>query len=372
MQNRKLILILCLLINLKITAQTNSFKIQSEILGEEREILVSLPASYGLDGSDFNYPLVLLTDGEWHFNMVQEMSKLLYQDGLPKMIVAGIVNTDRGRDLTISNTDEIPNSGKSATFLEFIEKELIGALESNYKVSNYRVLLGHSAGGLFATYSMIQRLNLFDAYVSVTPTIRWDDFRIMDLLTVDYLKALKDKSPKYVLGIGNEDGLEKEGVFRLKVKMDSLKLADYRFEVYPNDSHVMVPWKAYFDGLKHVFEPFKIPKEYSGMEFSHTIKYYKEIGKEYKYDERVPQRILMNRGYLARESKNYSDAIQIYEYFKAEYPNIPIPYMALGDIYFELKEYKKARENYGPIHNVMPSEHISTRLKEIEKLLEID
>ncbi|SHG49197.1 alpha/beta hydrolase-fold protein [Flagellimonas flava] len=370
MQNIKLTAIFFLMGSLGLFSQKTTITLQSKTLQEERQILIGLPNSYAFDGPETKYPLVLITDGEWHFDLVNGATKLLYQNGFPKLIVAAIVNTERGRDLTMSHSQEIPSSGRAGQFLEFVTKELLPYLESEYRVAKHRTLMGHSLGGLFATYALSSEVEIFDGIVAVTPTIRWNDFELMDRFTNDFQIELEKKKPKVFVGIGNETGLEREGVLRLKSGFEESGYKDFSFIEYPTDSHVTVPWKAYFDGLKYVFESFLLPKEFNELEFSKTVAYYQGVGEYFDYDTRVPQRILFNRGYEAIGRKDFPEAIEVFEHFKKTYPNIPIPYTALGDIYFDLKQYKKSRENYERIYQLYPSEHIVRRMEQLKTILD--
>ena len=73
--------------------------LQSNILGEQRKVWVYVP-----DGANQKYPVVYLLDGDAHFysvvGMIQQLSSVNGNTMCPKMIVVGIPNTDRTRDLT--------------------------------------------------------------------------------------------------------------------------------------------------------------------------------------------------------------------------------------------------------------------------------
>ena len=81
----------------------------------------------------------------------------------PKMIVVGIPNTNRMRDLTPTtpegeqfyiDSSASTNSGGGEKFISFIEKELIPHIESNYPTQPYRMLIGHSLGGLMVMHAL--------------------------------------------------------------------------------------------------------------------------------------------------------------------------------------------------------------------------
>ena len=70
------------------------------------------------------------------------------------MIVVGIPNTNRGRDLTPTEVDIDFFTGDSIQyvsgggniFLDFIEKELIPYIDETYPTTPYRTFVGHSFG----------------------------------------------------------------------------------------------------------------------------------------------------------------------------------------------------------------------------------
>ena len=52
-------------------------------------------------------------------------------------------------------------------FLKYLEEELIPAIEAKYHTQPYRVIIGHSLGGLLAMYAFSAKPYLFQAYISL-------------------------------------------------------------------------------------------------------------------------------------------------------------------------------------------------------------
>ncbi|MEO8172648.1 MAG: alpha/beta hydrolase-fold protein, partial [Sediminibacterium sp.] len=120
-------------------------KIHSNILGEDRTIYIQTPARMNRFEK---YPVLYLLDGEAHMEMVGGQVKYLSESYriLPNMIVVGIANTDRTRDLTPTHADVGvdgkpdtssnafgKNSGGGEKFLRFIKEELMDYVEKNYQ-----------------------------------------------------------------------------------------------------------------------------------------------------------------------------------------------------------------------------------------------
>lgn len=131
--------------------------IQSTILDEKRKIWVYVPPD---DGNSEKYekqcyPVVFLLDGDFLFlqtaSIIQQLHPFWGNPVCPNMIVVGIPNTDRGRDLTATHAIYDPTdstSGGGENFISFIEKELMPYIDSKYPTETYKTLVGHSLGGL--------------------------------------------------------------------------------------------------------------------------------------------------------------------------------------------------------------------------------
>jgi predicted alpha/beta superfamily hydrolase len=48
-------------------------------------------------------------------------------------------------------------------------------IDRTYRSRPYRVLVGHSLGGLFAVYALMTRPDVFQGYIAISPALWWDD-----------------------------------------------------------------------------------------------------------------------------------------------------------------------------------------------------
>jgi hypothetical protein len=72
-----------------------------------------------------------------------------------------------------------PTSGGADAFLDFFERELFPHVVGSYRTAPYRILIGHSFGGLFVVHTLVHRSDLFDAHVAISPGLWWDDSRLV-------------------------------------------------------------------------------------------------------------------------------------------------------------------------------------------------
>ena len=186
-----------------------SVEIQSEALNETRLLNIYLPLSYEAE-LDKTYPVIYLLDGAKdedfiHISGIVQFGSFSWISMLPESIVVGIANTDRKRDFTYPSKNkldqkEFPTSGKSKRFINFIENELQPFVNSEYRTTKEKTIIGQSLGGLLATEILFTSPNLFDNYIIVSPSLWWDDEKLLDRATKEYV------SNKFIYIAGGKEG----------------------------------------------------------------------------------------------------------------------------------------------------------------------
>ena len=132
--------------------------VESKILGESRPILVHLPDGYEKESA--RHPVLYRLDGEGFLFLdavAAERSLAGFAERIPAHIVIGIVNTDRGRDLSMVHGGE--------RFLRFIVEELIPFVDEGYRTTPERTLCGQSASANFAAQILVRKPMLFAGYI---------------------------------------------------------------------------------------------------------------------------------------------------------------------------------------------------------------
>jgi uncharacterized protein len=143
---------------------SQAFRIESAILGQTRRVLVHLPPSFAKSAATRRYPTIVAFDGDWMLRNLAKTSEVLVDEGqMPEAVIVAIENTDdfRGRvhDLTppglsVSGSG-LENGGDR--FLDFIEKELLPALDAKFRTAAPRTLVGTSSGGVLVTWAVATR-----------------------------------------------------------------------------------------------------------------------------------------------------------------------------------------------------------------------
>jgi len=183
----------------------------------------------GMQNPSQRYPVVYLLDGDGHFEsvvgMIQQLSQVNGNTIVPEMIIVGIPNTDRTRDLTPTHITSDPpmmddnsskNTGGGENFTAFMEKELMPHIDSLYPTQPFRVLIGHSFGGLTVMNIITNHTKLFNAYIAIDPSMWYDKEQFLKT-TQNKLAAQKYNGTRLYVGIANtmDEGMTLEKVIEV-------------------------------------------------------------------------------------------------------------------------------------------------------------
>ena len=157
-----------------------AFTIRSEILRETRTVVVALPPSFERTKEPRRYPVAVILDGEFVVSRVAPVAADLIRNGqIPEMVLVGIENIDqfrgRVRDLTppgLSVSGSSRNEGGDR-FLDFIERELLPAMDKQFRTAAPRILIGMSSGGILATWAAASR-DTFRLVISLDAPLHLD------------------------------------------------------------------------------------------------------------------------------------------------------------------------------------------------------
>ena len=320
-------------------------RIYSRVLGEERPILIDLPAGYRLTQS--SYPVLIITDGVAHFYHATASVDFLSTAGrIPQMIVVGIPNVDRRRDLTPTHIEERETSGGGDAFLKFIEEELIPHIDQHYRTQPYRVFFGHSLGGMLAVHALVTRPDMFNAYISASPYLQYDDEHVIDEAE-GILEGKPDLGNSLFLTVGNEP----EYLAPLKRLTGMFEKSDdtglrWEYVVMEDDDHMSTPLKSIYRGLEMIFANWRLPADLSDADIPAIEEHYENLSAELGYEVLIPEGLLNQLGYLLLAEDRFDDAIAAFELNIANYPGSANVFDSLGEAYETMKEWSLAKINY--------------------------
>ena len=316
--------------------------VKSTILGEDRVILVRTPAGY--DANKRSYPVLYLTDGDAHIGHTSSTIEFLARNGrMSEMIVVGITNTDRTRDLTPNkgvgpNAAQFATSGGADNFLKFIETELMPVIEKSYRVQPYRMLAGHSLGGLFAIHALISRPELFKSYIAVSPSLQWADEATLKRAE-EFFKGRQELNATLFVSLGNEPGDigDSFDAFRRLLARTQIKGFETEVQQWTDEDHGSVVMRSHYAGLRKAFDGWQMPRDPAtgivagGLQAADE--HYQKLTRKFGYSIPTPEALINQLGYQALGREKADEAIAIFKANVERYPESANVYDSLGEAY---------------------------------------
>ena len=349
---RFLLLLITLVLSNTLTAQTIYKEINSEKLGESRQLKIQVPRNY--DTSDKKYPVIVVFDGDYLFEIVAgNVDYAAYWEDMPEAIVVGINQYQkREADCYYSEQNSLPIE-TGAAFFEFVSMELIPFIDKNFRTENFKVAVGHGQTANFINYYLLKGVLLFQAYISLSPSLAPD----MKTYLTEKMPKLEQKIFYYLAAASNDKGNIKEETEALAKSISSIEndnLLDHS-EVFTDATHYSLPAQAIPKALQKiflVFQPISL-KEYKETVLNlegNPVDYLKE-----KY-ETIETLFGIKKPILINDFKAIEAAIkkkEKYEYFedlgnlaRKEYPDTLLGHYYLGRFYEETGKSKKAMKTY--------------------------
>lgn len=234
-----------------VAAQDSLFRMYSEHVRDSFYISVQLPLEYG-EHPHKKYPTLVLTDGNFFYPMLAPILHQYEKGGLlPPLILVSIgyrsfeaMDSLRVRDYMYPEaiaSDEMEAVGGGKHFFEFITQELLPKVDSSYRTTGQRTLLGHSFGGYFSLYALLEQLNQqrndFDSFIAASPTLWYHDRYLFQLPD-----KLRDRKSKDTISLSLSVGGLEEPTWTIKPVQDfSKQLLDKNIEHFQLNNQFYQP-----------------------------------------------------------------------------------------------------------------------------------
>ena len=342
--------------------------ISSKVLNENRTLWIYTPYITSQNPNpEKRYPILYLLDGSAHFystvGIIQQLSQANGNGVLPEMIVVAIESKNRVRDFVPSNDLDNLNP-----FIKFLSSELIPHIDKNYKTAPYKVLVGHSLGGLTVFDILTNFPELFNAHIAIDPSMWYHNEKY---LTNSISKIPKQNMNGMRLFIGTANTLPK-GMELSQLKNDKsfetqhirsiFKLDDflktntngliYGSKYYEKETHNTVPLISEYDGLRFIFDFYFLDateKDFTDTTDSIALKlkiHYANVTKKMGYKNAAPEALINYFAYDALRKKHYNKAKALFELNIEWYPENCNVYDSYADYYLAQKDTINAIRNY--------------------------
>ena len=334
--------------------------ITSKYLNEKRAIEIQIPRSYEIE-VDKDYPLMIVLDGDYMFNIVSgSVDYLSYWGDIPENLVVGINQKDtRFQDSSVFDNITFTPISSTASFYDFIVNELIPYFSKNYRVSNFKVIVGQERTANFANFFLLKNDPQIRGVISISPKISENMNR--------YLNENLSKSNSKIVYTLSSSKRDFESIFKnvseLTASLDSIENKNLRFEslIFDKENHYILPsvsvpksirstYSMYSDIDKIEYDSIISKLETSPIDYLKNK--YQLIKEFYDLDKTISMNDFMAIEEFIEENEFFNLYDELSELAKQEYPGTILPSYYKGRFIEETGDPKKAMYIYRSAYNM--------------------
>ena len=238
------------------------YMLQSDVLGDVREINVWLPAGYE-EGREIGGTVYLL-DGalDQDFQHIAGLAQLgALSWTFEPLIIVGVETKDRQHELTTYPTDArfqhgFPQAGGAEDFRAFLRDEVQPFIEARYRTGPRSVLAGESLAGLFVVDTFLGSPDAFDDYIAVSPSLWWDGGNLAASSRAQ-LDLHAPSERRLFLALADEGDMMKFGMDMLRAALADIpeSFVDYAFHDFSaTETHATILHPAMLKAFRSLFE----------------------------------------------------------------------------------------------------------------------
>jgi hypothetical protein len=296
---------------------------------------------------------------------------------MPEPIVVGVLSRDRTRDMTPTHTlerpegtdDTLATSGGADVFLRFLVEELIPTIDRAYRTQPYRILVGHSFGGLFALHAWQRTPDLFQAYVALDPSVFWDEEVLHRRANASGVGPSSETGRQQPIYIGRSgaygDGYRGESIDRFMKDLGAREDVSTTVRDFQDESHQSLPLVGLYDGLRSIFEDYRITP---GLMFQHAhdlsavfLTHSTRLG----MDARPPEGFVDDVGQAFLKAGEVERAIGLFTYNVALEPGSARAHKSLGMAYAAAGQTQLAIQSYDRSLRIRQDDEVSRGLQRL-------
>ena len=301
--------------------------LKSTMLGEDRVINISLPKHY--EYANKSYPVLYVLDGEWAFDYAKGAVEFLSGDivgFIPDMIIVGVPNTVRARDLFVTRQE----GDTSEIFRQFLELELKKHIDKTYRTNGFDIIYGWSSASGISIESLYKRPDLFDGHIITGTGIREQSYAYG-------LSKLKNNAYKNVYLYANaESGTSRaQAVLRFGQLLDEASAdgLQWKAEVLENTEHLDVISKGLYAGLEFVFSSFRIPDTAIESGADGVRDHFDGLSTAYEFEIEIPVGAVTEAASLLYQADKLDEAISIVNHGITIHPHAADLHSTLAELY---------------------------------------
>ncbi len=331
----------------------------SELAGElnnNRILKIHVPDSYKEDSTRV-YPLAIVLDAEYLFDIYVANSKLFSsKDKAPEQIVVGIYQNqknERKTDSEISVANGLLTE-TSSKFYKFIKNELLPHIESKYRISPFKTIVGNTITANFANFYLVEQNPPFTAFININPYFSPD----INGLFQGKIPSIESNTYFY-MNTGKYNGTNRdEAVNKIHYILNNVENENfvYRFDEFDNSTKISSIGQAIPAAIAHIFEMYSViskqefDNHISELSPGEAIEYlerkYVEIQYLFGSNLKIRQRDIFAIESIVLDKEDGAYLEEFGKMINRLYPESPIGDYYIGQYYETGNDLKRALKYY--------------------------
>lgn len=296
--------------------------LHSEILDEERVLQVFLPPGYG--SSALHYPVLYLFYSDQvtlYFAEAVNAVSTLSDDLMPQVILVGVANVDRYRDLYPWPRPD-GWGGNAESFIRFVRQELIPFVDGEYRTQDYRIMVGPQAASVFGAYALLEDPDLFQAFILNDPCRIDSEERSLCERVGSF--AASPPARGTFFSVSHDAGEERWALDRLTALERSFheKAADgfrWRITLDPSWALFLAPLHLR-ENLLALFPGYRFSPHEEVTGLTEVLTHFAELSRRYGFQVDPPDLVLSQISDRLSGQGKYVEALEVLNHLMALYP----------------------------------------------------
>ncbi|MBC3766089.1 alpha/beta hydrolase-fold protein [Neptunicella marina] len=239
-------------------------------------------------------------------------------------------------------------SGKSTPLLDFFEQQLFPAVDKKYRTNGFRIISGFRVNGTIALSALINKPDLFNAYIAISPELKDDYVGIMSTAQ-QKLAKLNDK-PRFLLlthGSTIKEDHQQQDYRKLHniLKSSAPQQLEWHDKHYKDHYFMSLPLVSIISGIELLFDDVNSGLEatspISKQGVAAIIKHYKYLSTE-KYGFEVSPKDSINNLGFALLKTSPEKGLAVFRELVKQYPDDAYSHHNLAEAFASLGDYDNA------------------------------
>ncbi len=320
-------------------------KLPSKFVPGGISLTVSLPKHYNRETSN-RYPVLFQLDGEvFASHHCSVLDGLALTDEIPQLIYIGIDTPNRGL-FFYPPADRNKADGVKVLILA-LRNEAIPYVEKTYRTIPFRILSGHSAGGIATYETFIAEPELFNAYFAFDAALgAWED----ESFKPDFSRHQSITGLRFFYANRQAKDLQKDAfrsfeIYDAYFKKNLPRTVTYQTRLEEGSSHIAVHLTGIVFALKalfweYVLKPDDVEKIRSLQDLQN---YYRNLSLRLGFEIPITKDAAFQttiRHYL--ESSDHENTLIFAKYWIEHYPDVG-SYTTMGSVLEKMGKMKEAQ-----------------------------